>query len=79
PVITAIGTSFGFLLTGSFVVERYFTMPGIGREAIEAIQQSNTPVIQACILITGVMFIGVNLLVDLLLPLLDPRIRESQV
>jgi len=42
-------------------------------------QQSNTPVIQACILITGVMFIGVNLLVDLLLPLLDPRIRESQV
>ncbi len=54
-------------------------MPGIGREAIEAIQQSNTPVIQACILITGVMFIGVNLVVDLLLPLLDPRIRESQV
>lgn len=79
PVITAIGTSFGFLLTGSFVVERYFTMPGIGREAIEAIQASNTPVIQACILITGVMFIGVNLLVDILLPLLDPRIRESQV
>ncbi len=79
PVITAIGTSFGFLLTGSFVVERAFTMPGIGREAIEAIQQGNTPVVQACILITGGMFILVNLVVDLMLPILDPRIRESMV
>lgn len=79
PVVTAIGTSFGFLLTGSFVVERAFVLPGIGREAIEAIQQGNTPVIQACILLTGVMFIAVNLVVDLALPMLDPRIREAQV
>ncbi|MBZ0212826.1 MAG: ABC transporter permease, partial [Nitrospirae bacterium] len=79
PVLTAMGTSFGFLLTGSFVVERFFVLPGIGFLAIEAIQQGNTPVMQACILLTGMMFICVNLLVDLLLPLLDPRIRESQV
>jgi peptide/nickel transport system permease protein len=79
PVITAIGTSFGFLLTGSFVIERYFRLPGIGREAIEAIQRQDTPVIQACILLTGVMFIVVNLVVDILLPILDPRIREAQV
>ena len=79
PVITAIGTSFGFLLTGSFVVEIFFRMPGLGREAIEAIQMRNTPVLQACILITGAMFIVVNLLVDLLLPILDPRIREAQI
>lgn len=79
PVITAIGTSFGFLLTGSFVVERFFLLPGLGREAIEAIQQGNVPVIQACILITGTMFISINLLVDLIQPILDPRIREAQI
>mgnify|MGYP001163330672 CR=1 FL=1 len=79
PVITAIGTSFGFLLTGSFVVERFFILPGIGREAIEAIQQGNMPVIQATVLITGAFFIVVNLVVDLLLPMLDPRIREAQI
>lgn len=79
PVITAIGTSFGFLLTGSFVIERFFLLPGIGREAIEAIQQGNMPVIQATVMLAGGIFIGVNLLVDMLLPILDPRIREAQV
>lgn len=79
PVITAIGTSFGYLLTGSFVIETFFTLPGIGRETIEAIQKGNMPVVQACILVTGLIFITINLLVDLLLPVLDPRIRESQV
>jgi peptide/nickel transport system permease protein len=79
PVVTAIGTSFGILLTGSFVVERFFLLPGIGREAIEAIQQGNMPVVQATVMITGAFFIAVNLFVDLLLPILDPRIREAQV
>lgn len=79
PVVTAIGTSFGFLLTGSFVIERFFLLPGIGREAIEAIQQGNMPVIQATVMLAGAIFITVNLIVDLLLPLLDPRIREAQV
>ncbi|AIE83493.1 ABC transporter permease [Fimbriimonas ginsengisoli] len=79
PVITAIGTSFGFLLTGSFVIERYFVMPGLGSATIEAIQQGNMPVVQAGIMITGSMFILLNLFVDILLPILDPRIRESQI
>lgn len=79
PVITAIGTSFGFLLTGSFVVETFFTLPGIGREAIESMRNGDYPVISACVLITGAMFIGLNLLVDMILPFLDPRIREAQV
>ncbi len=79
PVITAIGTSFGFLLTGSFVVERAFTLPGLGSTTIEAIQKGDAPVMQACVLITGFLFIAINLLVDLALPILDPRIRESQV
>lgn len=79
PVVTAIGTSFGFLLTGSFIIETIFTMPGIGHAAIEAIQKGDTPVILATVMIAGALFIFVNLVVDLMLPALDPRIRESQV
>lgn len=79
PVITTIGTSFGFLLTGSFVLERYFIMPGLGSTVIEAIQQIDMPVVQAGVLVTGAMFIFLNLVVDILLPILDPRIRESQI
>ena len=79
PVVTAIGTSFGFLLTGSFVMDRAFTIPGIGSETVEAITSNDMPVVQACVLVTGAMFIVINMLVDMALPILDPRIRESQV
>ncbi len=79
PVVTAVGTSFGFLLTGSFVVEVAFRIPGLGFTTIDAIRQSNMPVVQACVLVTGAMFILLNLVVDMILPILDPRIRESQV
>ena len=79
PVITAIGTSFGVLLTGSFVIENFFRLPGIGAKTIEAIQQNDIMLIQGCVLVTGAMFVVINLLVDLLLPFFDPRIRESQV
>ena len=77
PVVTAFGTSFGFLLTGSFIVETAFTLPGLGRAGIEAIQKRDTPVIMATTLVAGTLFILVNLLVDLAMPLLDPRIRET--
>lgn len=79
PILTALGSSFGYLLTGSFVVERFFTLPGLGREGIEAIQREDMPVIQAVILITGALFITINLIIDILLPFVDPRIRESRI
>lgn len=79
PVVTAIGTSFGFLLTGSFITERFYTIPGVGFYTIDAIQKRDTPVILATVVVTGAMFVFVNLIVDIALPLLDPRIRESQV
>jgi peptide/nickel transport system permease protein len=79
PVITVIGTSFGFLLTGSFVLETIFTIPGIGQEGIDAILQGDMPRIQGIVLTTGFMFLVLNLIVDILLPILDPRIREVQV
>lgn len=79
PVVTAIGTSFGFLLTGSFITERFYAIPGIGFYTIDAIQKRDTPMILATVLVTGALFVLVNLIVDMALPLLDPRIRESQV
>lgn len=79
PVLTSIGTSFGFLLTGSFIIETAFTLPGLGREAIEAIQKRDIPTIQATTLVAGAIFILINLVIDVLLPILDPRIREAQV
>ncbi len=79
PVVTAMGTSFGFLLTGSFIVERFYSMPGIGFYTIDAIQKRDTPLILGTVLVTGAMFVVVNLIVDIVQPLIDPRIRESQV
>ena len=79
PVLTGIGTSFGYLMTGSFIVETAFLIPGIGHEAINAIQKGDMPVIMACVIITGFLFIAVNLLVDLFQQVIDPRIRESQI
>ena len=79
PVLTSIGTSFGYLLTGSFVVETIFTMPGLGHAAIDAILKGDTPVILASTLVSGALFVLVNLLVDMALPVIDPRIRESQI
>lgn len=77
PVVTAIGTSFGFLLTGSFIIETAFTIPGLGLTSIKAIQQSDYPVIQGSVLLFACLFILVNFVIDLLLPLLDPRIRRE--
>lgn len=77
PVATAIGTSFGYLLTGSFIVETAFRVPGLGQKTIDAIYKGDYPIIQAVVLLFAVVFIFVNLVVDVLLPMLDPRIRES--
>ena len=79
PVVTAIGTTFGVLLTGSFIIESAFTIPGLGMRTVEAIKALDMPVVQACVFVTGALFIAINTLVDMILPLLDPRIRESQV
>jgi len=76
PIITAIGTSFGYLLTGSFIVESFFRIPGLGLRSIGSIYQGDYPVVQGTVLLFAVLFIFVNLIVDIFLPLLDPRVRE---
>jgi ABC-type dipeptide/oligopeptide/nickel transport system permease component len=77
PVLTVLGTNFGALLTGSFVVETLFQVPGIGRESINSISTRDYPVIQGMALLVAVIFITVNLAVDILYGVVDPRIREE--
>jgi peptide/nickel transport system permease protein len=76
PIMTAVGTSFGYLLTGSFIVESFFRIPGLGLRSIGSIYQGDYPVVQGTVLLFAVLFIFVNLIVDIFLPLLDPRVRE---
>lgn len=75
PIITVIGPSVAFLVTGAFVVENLFSIPGIGFLSVEAIQQRDYPVIQATTVILAFAVVVVNLVVDLLYTLLDPRVR----
>lgn len=75
PVVTVIGNAFGYLLTGSFVVETIFAIPGVGYKSIEAILRRDYPIIQATTLLFAFLFIVVNLLVDIAYTRLDPRVR----
>jgi nickel transport system permease protein len=78
PVITAIGMHVGELLGGAVVVEIIFAWPGAGRYAVSAIYNRDFPVMQCFILMMTVIFVGVNLLVDILYAWLDPRIRNAK-
>jgi ABC-type dipeptide/oligopeptide/nickel transport system permease component len=78
PTLTVIGTASGYMLGGSFVVETIFAVPGIGSRSITAIQQRDYPMIQATTLLLAAIFVTINLVVDLLYGLLDPRIRQTR-
>lgn len=74
PVITTIGTAFGVLLGGAVIVEIVFTYPGLGRLVVLAVQRRDYPLVQGALLLTSVIYVGVNLAVDLLYSVFDPRI-----
>jgi peptide/nickel transport system permease protein len=75
PVITVIGTGFALLISGVVVTESVFNLPGVGRLTVDAVLARDYPVIQAMILLTSLVYVGVNLLIDVAYTLLDPRIR----
>lgn len=75
PIITTIGLAYGYALTGSFIVEVIFNIPGLGRVGVEGILQRDYTVIQAVVLVYTTLFILVNLLVDLSYGFFNPRIR----
>jgi len=77
PIVTVAGLQIGILLGGTVVVEEVFTLPGIGRLVLWAIYQRDYPLTQSTILFIAVMFMTINLAVDVLYGYLDPRIRYS--
>ncbi len=76
-VLTIVGLQAGSLLAGAVLVEAVFSLPGVGRLALDAVYQRDYPMVQGSILVISFLFVMVNLVVDLLYGLLDPRIRIS--
>ncbi len=77
PIVTVAGLQMGILLGGTVVVEEVFTLPGVGRLVLWSIYQRDYPLTQSTILFIAVMFMTINLVVDVLYGYLDPRIRYS--
>jgi len=76
PIVTITGLQFGTLLGGAVVTETVFAWPGMGRLAIQSIYNRDYPIVQATVFIAAVLFILINLLLDVAYGLLDPRTRE---
>ncbi|MGI8404521.1 MAG: ABC transporter permease, partial [Thermomicrobiales bacterium] len=75
PVITIVGIQIGYLLGGTVIVEQIFAIPGIGRLALDAVNQRDYPLVQGATLVIAGFFVFMNLLTDVLYGLIDPRIR----
>src|SRR5699024_2239325 len=78
PVVTVIGLQVGTLLAGAILTETIFSWPGLGRWLIDALQRRDYPVVQSGVLLVATMIILVNLLVDLLYGVVNPRIRHKK-
>jgi len=77
PTWTLIGLVLGHLLGGIAVIETVFTLPGLGRLLVDSIFARDYPVVQGCLLFTAVIYVVVNLIVDLCYPLFDPRVTVA--
>jgi peptide/nickel transport system permease protein len=73
--LTVIGLVLGHLLSGAAVIETVFTLPGLGRLLVESIYSRDYPVVQGCLLFISLLYILTNLMIDLLYPFFDPRIK----
>src|SRR5215510_4298526 len=77
PVMTVTGLSLGFMLSGAIIIETVFSWPGLGRLLVQAVPGRDFPVIQAGVFVFALIFVALNLLVDLLYAVVDPRVRLS--
>jgi peptide/nickel transport system permease protein len=75
PVVTVVGLQMGFLLSGAVLTETIFSWPGMGQWVVEAIPANDVPVVLACVLVFALVFVAINLIVDVSYGFLDPRIR----
>ena len=78
PIVTVLGLEFGSLVAFSVVTETIFAWPGMGRLLLEAIQRLDRPVIVAYVIVVVCLFVVINLIVDIIYSLLDPRVRLSE-
>jgi peptide/nickel transport system permease protein len=77
PIVTVIGINVGILLGGSAVIETVFVLPGVGQLVVRSLYNRDLPVIQGLILYVAVVYVVINLVVDILYTYLDPRLRPS--
>lgn len=77
PLINLIGITFAVLMGGAVVTEQIFNLPGVGRLLIQAVGRRDVPLVQGTVLIIAAIYVGVNLMVDILSAALDPRIRRA--
>jgi peptide/nickel transport system permease protein len=77
PTLTLIGLTLGRLFGGIAVIETVFTLPGLGRLMVDSVLARDYPVVQGCLLFTAALYVLVNLIVDILYPLFDPRVTVS--
>jgi peptide/nickel transport system permease protein len=75
PILTVIGIGVALLIGGAVVTESVYGLPGLGRLTVEAVLSRDFPTIQAVILLFSVVYVGINLLIDISYTLFDPRIR----
>jgi peptide/nickel transport system permease protein len=75
PILTVVGQTFGTLITGAVVVETVFNIPGIGQLVINSIERRDFAVIQGVVLFITVLYIFLNLIIDILYGMIDPRVR----
>ena len=78
PIVTLIGTDFGYMLTGSMLIEKVFSIPGIGKLAVDAMSNRDLPLLEGTVMYIAFVFVIVNLIVDLSYAFLDPRIRYGK-
>lgn len=76
-VVTIVGIEFGTMISGAVVIEVIFGRPGLGSYLVNAIQDKDIPAVQGAVLVISLIYLGINLLVDLAYGILDPRIRTS--
>lgn len=75
PIVTLVGTELGYMLTGSMLIEKVFSIPGIGNLAVDAMTNRDLPLLQGTVMYIALVFVIVNLVVDLSYAFIDPRIR----
>jgi peptide/nickel transport system permease protein len=78
PVVNLVGLQFGFLVGGAVVTETVFSWPGVASLLLNAIRTYDFPVVQAALFLLALLIITVNLIVDVIVALIDPRIRDRQ-